>query len=33
MLDESIANQTKYGWIKEVNFKTDQWNHGCMLMM
>ena len=27
-----IANQIKYGWIKKVNFKIYQWNHGCMIM-
>ena len=28
-----IANQTKYGWIKEVNFTIDQWNHGCKIII
>ena len=27
------ANQTKYGWIKEVNFTVDQQNHGFRIMI
>ena len=28
-----IVNQTKYGWIKVVNFTIDQLNRGCRIMM
>ena len=27
------AKQTKYGWIKVVNFTMDQWNHGYKTMI
>ena len=27
-----IENQLKCGWMKEVNFTIDQWNHGYKVM-
>ena len=33
ILDEWNCKQTKYGWIKEVNFTVDQRNHGFRIMI
>ena len=33
MLDESYANQIRYGKIKAVNFTIDQLNNFCRIMI